>query len=241
MKKIKRGSEKLILKGNKRGQFFIIVAVIIILLLYTLTINYNYIRESVSLQDYAELRNNYNAESPKVLNNAIFLTTDPTKCKGASPDPNCPIQAVQDFAKNYQQYANQKDPSFGLVSVIRDPVSGDLIIQNLLAGGKYIKIRTKDYKGDSVKLLWSSTATSGGTITLNGIGSLSTSTPVSAFSESLTSATVKSGAVDFKIVLDDGSEIPINTRNDNLAQTIISDNNGKGTIDVDVCPEGPRC
>ncbi len=68
MKKLKKNNKKRIIKrGSKKAQFFLMAAIIIILVLYTLTINYNWAKESVELTDYAELRDTYNAEVPKVL------------------------------------------------------------------------------------------------------------------------------------------------------------------------------
>lgn len=82
MRKQLKGSKKSIIKkSNKRAQFFMMAGIIIILVLYTLTINYNWIRETVDLEqlsNFKEKSESYNKESVKVVNYKIY--TAPAKC-----------------------------------------------------------------------------------------------------------------------------------------------------------------
>ena len=62
---------------NKRGQFFIFVAIIVALLVFTLITKSNTIREEVTLQNFEQLSQNYLTESPKVINYAIYSVESP--------------------------------------------------------------------------------------------------------------------------------------------------------------------
>lgn len=238
-------------RGSKKAQFFLMAAIIIILVLYTLTINYNWAKESVELTDYAELRDTYNAEVPKVLNRAIFITTDPSTCTGdpssSSYPANCPLKAMNEFSTEFQKYSTQKDPNFGLISIFKDPYTGNLIVKNLLAGGKYIKINTKpegqsEYTGKEIKILWSDSSTSKGSVNLNIGGqdfTTSTKAPLSYYGENLTSSNLGNlGKLSIEIEGQTGS---IDITPDTYDSTISSSSNPQGVIAVDVCPGGANC
>jgi len=225
---------------SKKGQFFILVAVIVCMILFLLVQEYNYVRTDVALNDYAELKDNYNSELPKIMNRALYITKNSNECK--NPDnKNCPVQAVQEFSDEYQKYAAQKDPGFGLVSVIRDPISGAIIVQNLLPEGQYIKIDDKRYNGETLKVLFSESTTSKGTVSIKGLGNIgqtSVNAPVSSFGENFTRVDL-GNAQSFDIIMSDGTRIPFT--NIVAVKSLSKTSREYGRIDVDVCPGGPRC
>ena len=224
-------------KYNKKAQFFLMAGIIIILVLYTLTINYNWAKESVELTDYAELRDTYNAEVPKVLNRAIFITTNHEDCKnsGSSGYANCPLPAITNFQTQFKQYSAHKDPNFGLVSIFKDPYTGDIIVKNLLAGSNsYIKIAPKDYKGE-IKIVWSEAATSAGSINLNIGGqdfTTTTKAPLSYYGENLTKTNL-GNIENFDVCIGENCQ-PLNMAK--ITTQDISSSQSGDTIEVDVCP-----
>ncbi len=94
-------------RTGKKGQFFLISAVIIIMALFTIVAKYNTIREQIALEDFKELSEGYNSESPKVINSALFT--------GENPQTD-----LQSFTTDYNNYARQQEPTFGILYAYRD-------------------------------------------------------------------------------------------------------------------------
>lgn len=103
---------------GKKGQFFLITAVIIIMSLFTVVAKYNTIRQQIALEDFQELSEQYTEERPKVINAAIF-----------SGEPEAP--AVEVFTEQFIDYAQETQPTFGVLSVFKDS-TGDVHITNSL-------------------------------------------------------------------------------------------------------------
>lgn len=229
--------------SSKRGQFFVIVAVVIVMVLLTLTANYNWIRETAELGNYPELRETQGDEMPKVITRAIYITTDQSKCteanKGTSEYQNCPIPAAEDFAKRFQDYAYRTDPNFGSILILRDPYSGDIIVKNLLADKKWIKINTKEYKGDIIKLnvpIFSTTDRVEGTITLEGIGSMGVSAPITSLSEEFTKQNL-GNVGELEICVSEKDCAPIDLTDPGSFSKIVTNSaDNKGNVNYDVCP-----
>ncbi len=137
---------------NKRGQFFLIAALITIMVLFTLTVKYNTIKQTVALEDFKELSEGYSTEQPKVINLAIAEGKTATE-QGLS---------ILSFTKNYQEFAQGKEPSFGILYAYRDPL-GNIHVVNSLTN-KVINIEFQDPetgKTASLQLLSSDILASG--------------------------------------------------------------------------------
>ena len=159
---------------NKRGQIFLLAAIIIIAFLVIVTAMYNSYREEVALEDFAELSENYETEAPKVINKAIE--------KGEVGQLEA--EALETFSQKFQDYAQQKDPNFGVMYVFKDS-EGNVHIMNSLnnkvinvifeegQGGKETKISLLNYNEDV-----------GGNICMDGLGVCTqATTTVSDFGE----------------------------------------------------------
>lgn len=98
---------------NKRGQFFILIAVILCGVILILSSRVNTYEERILLEDFPDLSANYAEESPKIVNDAILMGKKDAE-----------IQTVlEDFTKNFTNYAQSIDPNLGIVYVYRS--SGD--------------------------------------------------------------------------------------------------------------------
>ncbi|MFA5175742.1 MAG: hypothetical protein WC413_00570 [Candidatus Nanoarchaeia archaeon] len=91
---------------NKRGQFFILIAVILCGVILILSSRVNTYEERILLEDFPDLSANYAEETPKVVNEAILTNEDVET-------------ALEDFTKNFTNYAQSIDPSLGIVYVYR--------------------------------------------------------------------------------------------------------------------------
>jgi len=109
---------------DKRGQFFIFVAIIVALLVFTLITKSNIIREEVTLQNFEQLSQNYLTESPKVINYAIYSVQSPETSLSTF---------TEEFVNNY---AKNNDPNIGLVYLYNDPGNNKVVIKNLLSNEK---------------------------------------------------------------------------------------------------------
>jgi len=109
---------------NKRGQFFIFVAIIVALVIFVLVSKSNTMREEISLENFKALSQNYLTESPKVINYAIY-----------SLPADQQIQQLSDFSEDFiNNYARNNDPNIGLIYIYNDPnpENNKVAIQNLL-------------------------------------------------------------------------------------------------------------
>ncbi|MDD5133604.1 MAG: hypothetical protein PHD81_00415 [Candidatus Nanoarchaeia archaeon] len=91
---------------NKRGQFFILIAVILCGVILILSSRLNTYEERILLEDFPDLSANYAEETPKVVNDAILTNGNPET-------------ALEDFTKNFTNYARSIDPSLGVIYVYR--------------------------------------------------------------------------------------------------------------------------
>jgi len=242
---------------NKKAQFFILVAVIVCMILFLLVQNYNYVMESVGLEDFQDISAGYNRETPKVINYAIFQA--PPECadsKIALTDPRCPAKALSDFSDQYVKYGQTKDPNYGLVWMYVLP-DGKIVIKNLLssnAGDSSIILTAKKtdpntnaetvISGADAAVLLSDTDTSTGSICINGLGNVgcgSAKTSVSNFGQSLTQAQIE--GADKLIIKINGEDISINIAELQSGRTFIqaSSDDFLTNIDVLVCPGGNGC
>lgn len=94
---------------NKRGQFFILVAVIVCLAVFVLVTEVNTYEEKKLLEDFPDLSKNYMKEAPKVVNDVIL-----NPLSGATPE-----KTLEDFTKNFTNYAQSIDPNVGIVYVYK--------------------------------------------------------------------------------------------------------------------------
>ena len=143
---------------DKRGQFFIFVAIIVALLVFTLITKSNTIREEVTLQNFEQLSQNYLTESPKVINYAIY-----------SVSPEAAAYELSKFSTDFKKYAEKTDPNIGLVYLYNDPGNNKVVIKNLL-NDESIVFNVKD----SSNLLFSTSQNTEGDICVTGTGTCTT-------------------------------------------------------------------
>ncbi len=181
---------------NKKGQFFLIAAVVTIMILFTLTAKYNTIRQSTALQDFKELSEGYTSEQPKVVNLAI------------AQNQNEAIE-LNKFTKNYANYAQGKDPNYGVLYAYRDS-KGIIHVVNSL-GGRAINLQFIGNDGkDATLQLLGTTGQVSGSVNLNIGGQTfgtTVKTDVSNFGENITSTELRNlQKISIKIP---GSNYPI--------------------------------
>ncbi len=89
---------------NKRGQFYLILAVVISISFFAITIPQNNVKESFLIQDFNDISNNYVQESPKVANYAIY------------GNKNVDI-VLNDYSSNFLEIIRKRNPSLELIYI----------------------------------------------------------------------------------------------------------------------------
>ncbi|MEW6063098.1 MAG: hypothetical protein AB1571_01875 [Nanoarchaeota archaeon] len=116
---------------NKKGQFFIFVAVILALVIYVVVSQVNRIEEKILLEDFNELSKNYATEAPKKVNDIVKDVADKT--------PEEQTEAIEgglnSFTSDFLDYAKTQDPNMGFVYVYYDKNTGDYLVSNYLSSG----------------------------------------------------------------------------------------------------------
>ena len=87
---------------DKRGQFYVIIALILSLALFGITYTTNSISEPVLFEDFNMVSGNYIAEATKLVNYAIETETE---------------ISLETFTSTYLDYAKQKNPDLGLLYI----------------------------------------------------------------------------------------------------------------------------
>src|SRR3989338_1850592 len=114
---------------NKRGQIFIIIAIVVCIFVYIAFKTYNSISVQKGLENFDDLRSNYEYELTLVRN----------ECQSEGKDPNI---CAQDFTDTFlQNYAWKYDPNFGIITIYKD-FEGNIIIRNSMKGGEWITVST---------------------------------------------------------------------------------------------------
>ena len=88
---------------NKRGQFYIIIALLLSFALFTVTYATNTIEEPVSYSNFNEVSENYVFESSNLIN--YLLSQGGGDIKGK----------LQEFTVDFLSYARTRDPSFQMI------------------------------------------------------------------------------------------------------------------------------
>ena len=92
---------------NKRGQFYLIIAIIIAIAAFAVTATPNEVREAILFEEFEDLTNNYITESEYVVNNALSTESD--------------VEATLDgFTREYMKFAKQRSPNLQLLYVYSD-------------------------------------------------------------------------------------------------------------------------
>ncbi len=89
---------------NKRGQFYLVIAIIISLAVYGVTTRVNSIEEPVLWEDFNDVSENYMTESIFVANNALKNKEDVS-------------DSLDRFTRSFLDYAQQKNPKLTLLYV----------------------------------------------------------------------------------------------------------------------------
>jgi hypothetical protein len=89
---------------NKRGQFYLIIAIIIAIAAFAVTATPNQIKEAILFEEFEDLTNNYVTESEYVINNALFREGNVE-------------QILDEFTLEYLKYAKQRSPNLQLLYV----------------------------------------------------------------------------------------------------------------------------
>lgn len=90
---------------NKRGQFYIIMAVIISLIIYSLYLPQNKIQEVVLFEDFRDISLNYLSESPKVVNHYVYKNLEDEALR----------DEITDFTEDFLEQIQQRNPNVNLV------------------------------------------------------------------------------------------------------------------------------
>lgn len=192
---------------NKRGQMFVVIAFIICFILFTVITPYNTVKETVALQDFNELTENYKNEEPKVINKAIAEG----KNQG---DTNA---AVTEFTTEFIKFAKTKDPKFGIVYVVKD-AEGNYIIKNYL-NEQLVKVTAKAAGTQAPEVTVSSgDQENDGNIALEGLGEIGARARADAFDPNTNTVNLgKLGGYDkIKIIINsDTYEFTINELENN--------------------------
>jgi hypothetical protein len=166
----------------KRGQIFILAAVIIVVLLILVTMTYNSYREEIALENFEELSHNYEIEAPKIINDAIEQGADEAV-------------ALQDFTEEFQDYAHDTDPNFGILYVFKDSV-GNVHILNSLTDKRVEITYTEAGAGRDTKIaLGSNSDTSSGEVCVGGFCTVA-ETKVTNFGEGFSKANFDSQDIE---------------------------------------------
>lgn len=89
---------------DKRGQFYIIIAIIISLAFFSIVIPQNKVEEVILFEDFNDISLNYAQEAPKVANYGIFNDLN-TK------------DLLSDFTKNFLLFVRQRNPTIELIYI----------------------------------------------------------------------------------------------------------------------------
>lgn len=92
---------------NKRGQFYIIIALIISLALFGITYKVNEIKEPVLFSDFNDVSDNYISEATLVVNDALRDHEDVKN-------------RVDTFTDNFLEYAKVRNPNIELIYLYSD-------------------------------------------------------------------------------------------------------------------------
>ncbi|MEK6974069.1 MAG: hypothetical protein AABW41_02430 [Nanoarchaeota archaeon] len=89
---------------DKRGQFYIILAIVFSLLFLTIVMPVNIVQEAILIQDFNEVSNNYVQEAPKAANYGIFNDKDTRVI-------------LTGYTKDFLTFARQRNPSIELIYI----------------------------------------------------------------------------------------------------------------------------
>jgi len=92
---------------NKRGQFYIIMAVIIALAIYSLYLPQNKIQTVTLFEDFKDVAINFQSEAPKVINYALNIQDDPK-------------DYIEPFSRDFLKQARETNPNVHLALVYSD-------------------------------------------------------------------------------------------------------------------------
>ena len=92
---------------NKRGQFYLIMAIIIGLVIYSLYLPGNKIEEVTLFEDFSDISSNYLREAPKVVNHGIFLEKTDKEMR----------DLITQFSEKYLEQVRKKNPNINLVYI----------------------------------------------------------------------------------------------------------------------------
>ena len=89
---------------DKRGQFYLIMAIIFSLAIFIITAKNNKIQETVLFEDFTRVSQNYVIEAPKTANYALYsdIEVNPT---------------IKTFTEDFLDYARKTNPSISLLYV----------------------------------------------------------------------------------------------------------------------------
>jgi len=89
---------------NKRGQFYLIIAIVIAVAAFAITSRPNEVKEAVLFEDFEDVTNNYITESQYVVNNALETESNVET-------------SLDTFTIEYLKYARQRSPDLQLLYV----------------------------------------------------------------------------------------------------------------------------
>ncbi|MBI2670859.1 hypothetical protein HYX18_02690 [Candidatus Woesearchaeota archaeon] len=89
---------------DKRGQFYIILAIIFSLLFFSIVTPQNKVQEAILLEDFNQISGNYVEESPKVANYGIFKDREIK-------------QLLSEYTDDFLDFAQKRNPTLELIYI----------------------------------------------------------------------------------------------------------------------------
>ena len=134
---------------------FIIAALIFALLLYTLVIKYNEITTYPTPQEFQQQKDAYQKEFPKVINFAIYNSSDINS-------------QLDNFTNVFLGEARKKDPNFGILYLYKDTSENVHIVNTLTE--KVLTIKLTNIDASQLNLNVVGKSGSEGQICISGVG-----------------------------------------------------------------------
>src|SRR3989344_7995910 len=173
---------------NKKGSFgiFITITTVVCFFIGYVIWPINTIKIINPIETYDDMSENYIHELNLIKNKAILEGKDPN-------------YEAQKFTDLYLKQMQEVDPNFGVITIYKDLVTGNIIIKNSMLSGDWITIESDVLKGEGILL--SGYDQMEGKIQVGGLMSFNVGTNLNTYGEELSTLKVSPDAEYIKICL----------------------------------------
>src|SRR3989344_5617961 len=173
---------------NKKGSFgiFITITTVVCFFIGYVIWPINTIEIINPIETYDDMSENYIHELNLIKNKAILEGKDPN-------------YEAQKFTDLYLKQMQEVDPNFGVITIYKDLVTGNIIIKNSMLSGDWITIESDVLKGEGILL--SGYDQMEGKIQVGGLMSFNVGTNLNTYGEELSTLKVSPDADYIKICL----------------------------------------